>query len=144
MQTKMNVSIGEASKQTRLPIATIRYYEEVGLLPQARRLGGGHRVYGPEEMSRLGMIARCRSLGFPLDQIRSLLAVMLDGQPCADVRALAEEHLSMIRQKRMELVRIERQLAVVVKSCATGCANGVVEDCSLILDLSGPTIEARR
>jgi DNA-binding transcriptional MerR regulator len=68
-------SIAEACERTGLSARTIRYYEEIGLLPGVRRRAGGRRVYGPDELERLGFIDRLKALGLSLAEIRELNAV---------------------------------------------------------------------
>jgi DNA-binding transcriptional MerR regulator len=69
------LSIGEVCAATRLSPRTVRYYEELGLLPGVRRRAGGRRVYGPVEVERLRFIQRLKALGLTLAEIRELDAV---------------------------------------------------------------------
>ena len=69
------MSIGEICDETGLSPRTVRYYEELGLLPGVRRRNGGRRVYGPDELERLGFIQRLKKLGLTLSQIGDLNAV---------------------------------------------------------------------
>jgi DNA-binding transcriptional MerR regulator len=68
-------SIREVCARTGLSARTVRYYEELGLLPGVRRKSGGRRVYGPDEIERLGFITRLKALGLALEEIRELNAV---------------------------------------------------------------------
>jgi DNA-binding transcriptional MerR regulator len=68
----MELSIAQVCAETRLSPRTIRYYEELGLLPGVRRRAGGRRVYGPDELERLRFIQRLQLLGLPLAEIREL------------------------------------------------------------------------
>ena len=70
-----DVSIGEACEATGLSPRTVRYYEELGLLPGVRRRAGGRRVYGPEELERLRFIKRLKNLGLRLAEIKELSAI---------------------------------------------------------------------
>ena len=69
------MGIGEICQQTGLSARTVRYYEELGLLPGVRRRAGGRRVYGPDELQRLRFIQRLKTLGLTLAQIADLNAV---------------------------------------------------------------------
>ena len=69
------VEIGRACSQTGLSARTVRYYEELGLLPGIRRRAGGRRVYGPDELERLRFIGRLKALGLSLAEIKELNAV---------------------------------------------------------------------
>jgi DNA-binding transcriptional MerR regulator len=69
------LSIAEVRSQTGLSARTLRYYEEVGLLPGVRRRAGGRRVYGADELERLRFIGRLKTLGLTLAEIKELNAV---------------------------------------------------------------------
>jgi DNA-binding transcriptional MerR regulator len=69
------LSIGEICEKTGLSARTVRYYEELGLLPGVRRREGGRRVYGPDEEERLRFITRLKTLGLSLAEIKELNAV---------------------------------------------------------------------
>jgi DNA-binding transcriptional MerR regulator len=69
------LSIGEICEKTGLSARTVRYYEELGLLPGVRRREAGRRVYGPDEEERLRFIARLKTLGLSLAEIKELNAV---------------------------------------------------------------------
>ena len=72
-------AIAEMCERTGLSPRTIRYYEEIGLLPGVRRKAGGRRVYGPDELERVGFIHRLKTLGLSLAEIRELNAVYAIG-----------------------------------------------------------------
>ena len=72
-------AIAEICDRTGLSPRTIRYYEEIGLLPGVRRKASGRRVYGPEELERLGFINRLKELGLSLAEIGELNAVYAIG-----------------------------------------------------------------
>lgn len=66
------LSIGQACAETGLSARTVRYYEELGLLPDVRRRAGGRRVYGPDALQRLRFIQRLKTLGLSLSEIKEL------------------------------------------------------------------------
>ena len=68
-------SISEVRVSTGLSARTIRYYEELGMLPGVRRRAGGRRVYGPDEIERIRFIQRLKALGLSLAEIKELNAV---------------------------------------------------------------------
>jgi DNA-binding transcriptional MerR regulator len=72
-------SIGELSEISGLSARTLRYYEELELLPGVRRRAGGRRVYGDDELERLRFIQRLKTLGLSLAEIRELNAVYAIG-----------------------------------------------------------------
>lgn len=69
------VSISGASEETGLSARTIRYYEELGLLPEVRRRAGGRRVYAPQAIERLRFIRRLKRLGLSLAEIKELSGI---------------------------------------------------------------------
>jgi len=144
MQALRDLGIGEASARTGLSVPTIRYYEEIGLVRQAGRSRGGHRCYGSGELDRLNFIARCRDLGFTIEQTRSLLAVTVDNGPCAPARDIAQKHLSAVDAKIAELRSIRRHLGDFVKRCLDECADGSASGCTMVDGLSKRTVRRRR
>jgi len=114
------IPIGELSRLTRCNIETIRYYERIGLLPQALRRGR-YRSYRQPDVRRLAFVRRARELGFPIDTIRTLLALADGGAAsCAQARDLAEAQLGDVRSKIADLARMERVLDEAVSACEAG------------------------
>ena len=68
-------AISEVCDRTGLSPRTVRYYEEIGLLPDVRRRAGGRRIYDADALERLGFITRLKALGLSLAEIRELNAV---------------------------------------------------------------------
>ena len=101
------LSISEVVERTGLSARTLRYYEEVGLLPGVRRRAGGRRVYGTDELERLGFIQRLKALGLSLGEIKELNAVYaIDGSTQAMLERLAallEAHLNELDGRISEL-----------------------------------------
>lgn len=103
--------IGQASSQTGLSKKTIRYYEEIGLIPPARRLPNGYRSYGDEDLERLRFIRSARALDFPLEDIEEILAFRDRGEPpCLYVMKLMEEQIDGISQRIRELEQLRAEL----------------------------------
>ena len=143
MNDSLRLSIGVLAQQTGCTVPTIRYYEEIGLLPAGPRTEGGRRVYGQQAVRRLTFIRRCRDFGFSIEQVRELagLADQPD-RPCAELRDVAARHLAQLRQKLAELQALESGVAAFVCSCDSACAGGAVVDCTLLEDLALPTASA--
>jgi MerR family mercuric resistance operon transcriptional regulator len=122
-------AIGEMSRRTGVNIETIRYYERIGLMPKPQRTGGGNRQYGLEELKRLFFIRRCRVLGFGIEEIRALLA-MVDRNDftCAEVHGMTMAHLSSVERKISDL----RQLRKALSDMAAKCIKGDVPECPII------------
>jgi len=135
----MALKIGALARITGANAPTIRYYEQIGLLPRADRREGGQRTYDEGDVKRLTFIRRCREFGLPIEQVRNLAAVMSDrDRSCLEARDLAHEHLAAVRGKLAELKALERTLAAFVKTCDDACAGGPGPDCVILEDLSGP------
>ena len=114
-------------------LETIRYYEKIGMMPDPPRTGAGYRVYDAGHVSRLRFILRARELGFSIDDVRGLLALMESGtQTCAEVKQRTERHLAEVRAKIADLRRIERVLA----ETASRCSGEEVPECP-VLDALG-------
>ena len=123
------VTRGTLSKRTGCNIETIRYYEQIGLIPAPPRSNGGHRLYGEEHLRRLTFIRRARELGFSLKEVRGLLGLVDGGAySCAEVKAITLEHASDIHQKIIDLRKIER----VLETMAAQCDEGEVPACPVI------------
>jgi DNA-binding transcriptional MerR regulator len=106
------LSIGELARRAGLPVRTIRFWSDAGLLPPAARTGGGRRQYDAACAARLELIATLRDLGLGLADVRRVL----DGQ--ATVAEVAAVHLEAL-DAQVRALRLHRAvLAVVVKRAA--------------------------
>lgn len=100
--------IGELSTRTSVPTKTIRYYEEVGVLPPAERSPNGYRVYGTDAVERLDFIKDAQATGLTLDEIATVLRLRGEGQStCEHVMHLLEHHLEHL-DARIEALRATR------------------------------------
>lgn len=128
--------IGILAERTGTNVPTIRYYESIGLLPQAARQEGRQRLYGEGDVERLTFIRRCRDFGFSVEQLRSLEALSRDrSRSCLELRDLAASHLSDVQVRIRELKALARSLEAFVDSCDTTCAGGAGPDCTILDDL---------
>jgi DNA-binding transcriptional MerR regulator len=144
MRNTNALPIGALAERTGCNVPTIRYYEEIGLLPPAARTAGGHRVYSDADLHRLLFIRRCREFGFPIEQVRALLALTDDGDKnCMEARDLAQAHLDVVREKLREMKSLERSLAQFVTSCNAACAGGPASACIILEDLASIGGDAR-
>lgn len=109
----------ELARRTRCNLETIRYYEKIGMMPDPPRTASGYRIYDTSHVSRLRFILRARELGFAIEEIRGLLALVDGGtQTCAEVKERTERHLADVRTKIADLKRIERVLATTAAQCS--------------------------
>ena len=123
--------IGVLAERTGTSVATIRYYEQIGLLRRVAR-SGGQRVYDDEDARRLALIRRCREFDFSIAEIRSLLSLMRSGASCGEARMLAEGRLADLRRKLSELQALERTITSLVAACALTCDGGAAADCIIL------------
>ena len=111
------MNISKMAADCGLPAKTIRYYEDIGLI-QPPRDANGYRRFGERERHRLGFLSRARSLGFSIEDCRTLLSLYDDrGRASADVKALAEDHLDRIDRKIAELQTLRSTLDRLVHDC---------------------------
>jgi DNA-binding transcriptional MerR regulator len=139
-----NLSIGIVARRAGATVPTIRYYEEIGLLPPAARTAAGQRSYGEAAVRRLVFIRRCRDFGFSLEHVRELVGLIDHPErPCTQARDVAAGHLAALRVKLAELRSLEASLAAFVCSCETECAGGPAADCAILEDLALPADRSR-
>lgn len=126
-------SIGALAKSADVKVPTIRFYEQIGLLPAPDRTQSDRRVYGEGAVRRLAFIKHARQLGFPIDAIRTLLDLSDHPDlPCEDANALAGEQLAAVEEKIAQLESLRLELRRMV---AAGCS-GPAGDCRVIESLS--------
>ena len=130
------IRIGALAQKTGCSVPTIRYYEEVGLIPAASRRSSGHRVYDDAAVAVLCFIRRCRAFGFTLDQTRALLSLAdKEERDCVEARDIAQGQLTAVRAKMVDLMSLERSLVRFVDSCNANCAGGPAPKCTILKDL---------
>ncbi|MEM1308576.1 MAG: heavy metal-responsive transcriptional regulator [Cyanobacteria bacterium P01_D01_bin.71] len=110
------LKIGQVSSQSQLPVKTIRFYEERGLIETAKRTSGGFRLFYPSVLPRLNFIRRSQALGLSLNDIQDILGIVDSGQrPCHSVRHKFEEKISEIDNRIKQLQNLKYQLQVLIK-----------------------------
>lgn len=123
------VQIGEAARQSGVKVPTIRYYEQIGLLPAPPRSEGNRRSYEAADLRRLGFIRHARELGFEIEAIRALLTLQDDpSQPCATADMIAKARLVDVEQRIRSLTALKSELEVMIE----GCSHGQVAECQVI------------
>ena len=126
------LTVGQLAHTTGVPAKTIRYYEQVGVLPVPRRSGAGYRQYSRHDVHRLLFIRRARALGLSLANLKALTAE-LDSGECLTMRprlhALVTEQLRTVQQQIAEFQLLERQLAQVLQRLQTGVPTPHTDGC---------------
>lgn len=104
--------IGELAARTGVPTKTIRYYEDIGVLPRPGRAPNGYRVYSDEEVERLRFIRDAQSTGLTLAEISSIVELRSEGiGTCGHVVELLESHLDDL-DRQIQNLRDARTLLV--------------------------------
>lgn len=130
----MDLSIGELSRRTRVKVPTIRYYEQIGLLPAPPRSEGQQRRYDPAHVARLSFVRHARDLGFEIEAIRELLRMNAHPtDPCAEVDQMAIRHIAAIDARIAGLNSLRAELQRTVEACH----HGRIADCAVIEALTG-------
>jgi len=126
------MNIGDVAARSGLPAKTIRYYEDIGLVAPGRD-ANGYRNFGEDELHKLAFLGRARSLGFSIEECRTLLALYEDrSRASADVKALAETHLGQIEAKIAEMQEMHKTLSHLVHACSGDHR----PDCPILADLA--------
>jgi Cu(I)-responsive transcriptional regulator len=126
-------TIGALARATGTKVETIRYYEQIGLLPAPSRTGGNYRAYSPAHLDRLGFIRRSRELGFSIEAVRELLRLADQrDQDCGEVDRIAQAHLIEVERKIADLAR----LAAELRDLSAQCQGGTIAQCGIIEILS--------
>lgn len=108
--------IGELAQASDVSTKTIRYYEEVGLLPPAHRAENGYRLYGSEDIQRLRFIRNARNLEFSLDDLKEVLALRDQGEaPCRYVASLLEVKTTEIARRIQQLQTLQEDLQELIR-----------------------------
>ena len=114
-------SIGLLSKETGVKVPTIRYYEQMGLIPAPARSDGNQRRYPPTALDRLSFIKHARDLGLSIEAVKELLELSEHPEKaCRDADQIAAGHLETVREKIAKLQRLEAELDRIASSCGGG------------------------
>ena len=126
------MNIKEVAVRAGLPAKTIRYYEEIGLI-RPQRQANGYRAFRESDLHKLAFLGRARSLGFTIEECRTLMALYEDQhRASADVKALAEAHLQDMEVKIAEL----RAMQATLRDLVDHCAGDQRPDCPILTGLA--------
>ncbi len=122
-----------------MPVKTVRYYADIGLVVPLGRTDSGYRSYGEEEVCKLGFVRRARSFGFSIAKCRELLSLYEDqSRHCRDVKRIAKERIFEIETKLDELGALHQELEHLIDSCSGDDG----PDCPILDGLAGNTIRS--
>lgn len=123
------LSIGALASETGSNVQTIRYYEQIGLLPPAERTEGNQRRYGRDHVARLAFVRHSRELGFPLEAIRELLSLSdTPDRACDAADEVARRQLRAVEARIKRLKALQAEL----KRMIAQCSGGKIADCRVI------------
>lgn len=130
---KDQLSIGRVAEIVRMNVPTIRYYEEIGLMPAVLRTESNRRIYKQADIRRLNFIRHARGLGFNLDSIRQLLTLTgLPDEPCEEADQIARAHLTDVEHKMARLAALRKELRAMIENST----HGRIRECRVIEVLS--------
>lgn len=135
-QRSSGLSIGSLAERAGCKVQTIRYYEQISLMPKPGRTSGNQRSYGEMHADRLAFIRRSRELGFSLDAIRELLDLSDDpNRSCEQADRIARAHLREVETRIASLTVLKAELERMVQQCG----HGRIADCWVIDVLANHT-----
>ena len=127
------MNISAASKAAGLPVKTVRYYADIGLVDAPSRSDAGYRTYDDVAVAKLVFVRRSRAFGFGIEACRELLSLYQDqDRTSSEVKRIASKRLVEIEEKQRELQTLHNELAHLV----TSCRGDHMPDCP-ILDFLG-------
>jgi len=137
-----HLTIGQLADQTGCKVQTIRYYEQIGLMPKALRTEGNQRRFGQVHHERLAFIRHSRELGFPLAAIRELLRLADNpDHSCEAADRIARRQLQQVESRITRLEALKTELKRMIRQCR----GGRMADCRIIEALaSHPSSETER
>lgn len=129
------MNIGAAATASGLPVKTIRYYEDIGLIRPLRG-ENGYRDFSDNDLHKLVFLGRARRLGFSIEDCRTLLSLYEDrDRASADVKAIARDHMEKVAAKIEELKSLHHVLENLIRECQGDNR----PDCPILADLAGAT-----
>lgn len=127
------MNIGDAAKASGVSAKLIRYYESIGLIPEAGRTASGYRVYTAAEVNTLRFIKRARTLGFSIERIQHLVGLWQDkARASSEVKHIALEHVTELEAKIAEMQAMRDAL----RELADACHGDHRPDCPILRDLA--------
>lgn len=109
---------GQLAQRAQINLETVRFYEQEGLLAPSSRTASGYRKFAESAIKRLEFVKRAKALGFSLAEIRDLLVIQDEhADACVEVRDLLRAKLAIVREKTIELQKLEGQLNSALRKC---------------------------
>ena len=134
-------TIGQVAKTSGVAAKTIRYYEQIGVLPVPSRAASGYRLYDQPGVERLRFIRRARALGLPLHELKTLMGTLNGGAHPAlrpRLRALVRAQLDAVTNQITELERLQQQLEQILQRMRTSVRPPRGGACQCLETKNGP------
>jgi MerR family transcriptional regulator, mercuric resistance operon regulatory protein len=108
----------QLAQRAEVNLETVRFYEDEGLLQPAPRTASGYQKFSEAAVERLAFVKHAKTLGFSLEEIRELLVFQDEHtDACAEVRELLRNKLIVVRDKKVELEKLEAHLSAALRKC---------------------------
>ena len=134
------LTVGQLARATGVSAKTIRFYEQVGVLPVAERSASRYRQYSRRDVDRLVFVRRARALGLPLPQLKILTGEFRETK-CATIRPrlqnLVAEQLRTVRHQIVEFQALERELSELLRRLEMATVTPDAEGCRCLDEISG-------
>ena len=139
---------GQLAQRARINPETVRFYEQEGLLTPALRTTSGYRKFAEAAVDRLAFVKGAKALGFSLGEIRDLLVIQDEhADTCVEVRDLVQKKLSIVRDKKAEIEKLEAHLSSALRKCNQALKRQRPQQhlkaCPVLTQISGPKSRRR-
>lgn len=127
------MNIGQAAKRSGISSKMIRYYEQIGLLPNVQRSASGYRVYSAQDVEILNFLRHARDLGFSSEQMKELLGLWQNsGRQSAEVKQLTLKHIQHLNEKIAQL----QEMVSWLQHSANDCLGDQSAECAILNHLA--------
>ena len=131
------MNIGQAALASGVSAKMLRYYESIGLIPEANRSPSGYRTYGDREVATLRFIRRARDFGMKMERVKLMVGLWQDkSRPSREVKNIALMQVAELESRITELKAMKDALA----DLAHACHGDSRPDCPILNDLAQETI----
>lgn len=114
------MTVSQLAERVGTSADTVRYYERIGVLPEAERSPGGYRLFDEDDVDRLRFVKRAQRFGLRLDDIRELLGIRERGLcPCGHARELLETELREVEEQVAALGRLADEIRSLLDAGTT-------------------------
>ncbi|WP_416236384.1 heavy metal-responsive transcriptional regulator [Spirulina sp. CCNP1310] len=134
------LQLGEAARQLGLNPQTLYFYERIGLIPPPQRTSAGYRLFSPTDLERLAFIARAKTLGLSLAEIKEILALKQGRSlTCAAVYERLQQKVAALEAQIQQLQVLHGELVPLLADCERNLAHPDPAHQCVVLETSSPT-----